>query len=145
MAHGDEADGGTRQCVHHRKIFLAGNAEDDGNALVFQALDEELCCIHEKPPNFLGKMKEGRDGHRVRLLPCRQSILTYRKPEINHFQSVNGTYFAPVSEASASGESSTCAPIFPALTQMASKSWAVSSMKVGSAFFMPMGLQPPWI
>ena len=58
-------------------------------------------------------------------------------------QSVNSAYVAPIRPSSASGASSTCAPTFPALTQIVSKSCAVSSMNVGYAFFMPTGLHPP--
>ena len=46
--------------------------------------------------------------------------------------------------ARAAGESSTWAPIFPALTTMASRPSALWSKKVGKSFFIPTGEQPPW-
>ena len=42
------------------------------------------------------------------------------------------------------GRHSTCAPIFPALTQTVSYCGAVAWNTVGNCFFMPTGLHPPW-
>ena len=42
------------------------------------------------------------------------------------------------------GSTSTWWPIFPAETQMVSKSATVSWKTVGKRYFMPTGEQPPW-
>ena len=52
--------------------------------------------------------------------------------------------FARSRSISALGSHSTCAPIFPALTQTVSYPSAVLWNTVGNCFYMPTGEQPPW-
>ena len=60
------------------------------------------------------------------------------------YSAITSAILAPSSAMSLSGESSTCAPIFPALTQMVSNKMTVSWNTVGNCFFIPTGEQPPW-
>ncbi len=52
---------------------------------------------------------------------------------------------APMKAARTVGSISICKPILPPLTKMAGSDFAVSSMTVKNAFFMPTGLHPPRI
>ena len=59
-------------------------------------------------------------------------------------QPLTGANRARARPARSAGDSSTWKPIFPALTTMASRPWALSSMTVLNCFFIPTGEQPPW-
>ena len=56
-----------------------------------------------------------------------------------------GTHFASTKGKSCSTRSKSCAPRTPAETVISSNRHAVSSIKVGNFFFIPIGEHPPWM
>ena len=67
-----------------------------------------------------------------------------QSPPASPHSTVRSAAVAPRKSIRTAGSTSTWWPIFPAETQMLSKSTTVSWKTVGKGFFMPTGLQPPW-
>ena len=80
-----------------------------------------------------------------RLSTQKQMLLYHIPPECKALfpYFITSAKDASTISARSAGLSTTCIPIFPADTAMASYSWASSWITVGKGFFMPMGLHPP--
>lgn len=84
------------------------------------------------------------------LRPPRPVLKRYKKQRslfeaALFLQCIIGAKSAPMKAARTVGSISICKPILPPLTKMAGSDFAVSSMTVKNAFFMPTGLHPPRI
>ena len=87
----------------------------------------------------------GRDGPYAHKLHAPQPLLVFVVYSWRiKFYFATGANRPRTSPARAAGATSTWAPIFPALTVMASSPSTLWSKTVGNCFFMPTGEQPPW-